>query len=187
MSVDFPGSGHNYLADFGAFRVKLSFASSTSLTYFALAPDGTTAATETVAIAVQPIAADVFLVTWQEADKTTVVHIEDFGQKTIITNITNPDLTFEQHRGVFSEIVREPGNVAALGYDHDIKPLFRDRDVACMNPRRIPLRDPNWMCVPANAALVYARLFNKTMPKDGPWPPERIAMFKQWMDEGCNP
>jgi len=187
MSTDFPGAGHNYLVDFGAFRVRLSFASSTSLTYTPLAADGTGTASETVAIDVQPIAADIFLLTWQEADKTTVVHVEDFAQKTIITNITNPDLTFEQHRGTFSEIVQDPGREKELGYDHDIKPLFRDRDVACMNPRHVPLRDASWMCVPANAALVYGRLYNKTMPKDGPWPPDRIALFKRWMDQGCRP
>jgi hypothetical protein len=44
-----------------------------------------------------------FLVTWQEADKTTVVHIEDYGRQTIITNITNPDLSFQQFHGTFIE------------------------------------------------------------------------------------
>jgi hypothetical protein len=187
MSTKFPGIGHKYLVDFGAFRVELSFTSSTSLTYTPLAPDGSRGKSETVIIAVEPIAAEIFLVTWQEADKTTVVHVEDFGQKTIITNITNPDLTFQQYRGTFSEIVQTGEHRTDLGYEHDIKPLFRDMDVACMNPRHIPLRDAIWMCVPANADRVYARLFNKTMPKDGPWPPDRIALFKQWMDQGYKP
>jgi len=56
---------------------------------------------ETVAIKIEPIARMIFLVTWQEADKTTVVHIEDYRKKTIITNITNPDLTFDEFHGTF--------------------------------------------------------------------------------------
>ena len=31
-----------------------------------------------------------FLVTWQERDGTTVVHLEDYRMNTIITNITQP-------------------------------------------------------------------------------------------------
>jgi len=46
----------------------------------------------------------IFLVTWQEADKTTVVHVEDYVKRTIVTNITNPDLTFEQYHGTFTEL-----------------------------------------------------------------------------------
>jgi hypothetical protein len=29
------------------------------------------------------------------------VHIEDYRKKTIITNITNPDLTFDEFHGTF--------------------------------------------------------------------------------------
>src|SRR5262249_36667883 len=154
------------------------------LTYTVIAPDGTRGGSETVAIKSEPITEGIFLVVWQEADKTTVVHIEDFNKKTIVTNITNPDLTFEQFHGTFIE-VQDTGTVnAPLSFSRDIEPLFRDQDVACMTPRHIPLRNASWMCTPANAARVYSRLFDKTMPKDGPWPPERIALFKSWMDQG---
>jgi hypothetical protein len=43
-------------------------------------------------------------VTWQESDKTTVVHIEDYNRQTIVTNITEPDLTFDQFHGTFREL-----------------------------------------------------------------------------------
>ena len=50
-------------------------------------------------ITVEPIRDQLFLVTWQEADKTTVVHLEDYKQDTIITNITEPDMKFSKYHG----------------------------------------------------------------------------------------
>jgi hypothetical protein len=38
-----------------------------------------------------------------------------------------------------------------------------------------------------NAAAILDRLRDKTMPCDLPWPPERIALFQQWMDAGSLP
>ncbi len=104
MRSTFQGFGHRYLVDFSAFRVELSFASPSSLTYTGVNQDGSRGASETVKITIEDIADQIFLVTWQESDKTTVVHVEDFEKKTIVTNITNPDLTFEQFHGSFVEI-----------------------------------------------------------------------------------
>jgi len=99
MAEVFPGTGHRYLVDFQAFRVELYFTSETSLTYTGIRPDGSHGASETVAITVEPIRDQLFLVTWQEADKTTVVHLEDYKNNTIITNITGPDLSFSKFHG----------------------------------------------------------------------------------------
>jgi len=104
MSASFPGVGHQYLADFGAFKVALNFTSSTSLTYAGMAADGTLGAWKTVVIRTEEIRAHLFLVTWQEADRTTVVHVEDYENYTIITNITNPDGSFEQFHGTFNSV-----------------------------------------------------------------------------------
>ena len=41
-------------------------------------------------IAVDPVRDDLFLVTWTELDKTTVVHLEDYRRMRIVTNITDP-------------------------------------------------------------------------------------------------
>ena len=101
MNTNFPGIGHKYLVDFGAFRVQLSFTSLTSLTYYNVAADGSIQGSETVIIKIEWIVDQIFLVTWQEADKTTVVHIEDYDRQTIVTNITNPNLTFDQFHGTF--------------------------------------------------------------------------------------
>jgi hypothetical protein len=96
MSETFPAVGHCYLVDFkgdsGEFRVKLDFHSATSLTYTGVKPDGSldTANQETVTITVEPLRDQLFLVTWQEKEGDTVVHIEDYKNNTIITNITDP-------------------------------------------------------------------------------------------------
>ena len=186
MADSFPAVGHRYLVDFTVFKVILSFTSDTSLTYTVQNADGSPGEVETVVIRTEEIGPQLFLVTWQEHDKTTVVHIEDYAKNTIITNITNPDLSFDQFHGTFQQLADPPITTPTLTYSHDIRPLFRDTDIACMAPRGKKLDDPTWMCTPANAQQVYNAVFNGRMPPDGRWPADRVALFKQWMDEGCN-
>jgi len=104
MTRVFPVTGHRYLVDFKAFTVELSFKSVTSLTYTGVKPDGSHGGSQTVTITVEPIRDQLFLVTWQEADKTTVVHLEGYKENTIITNITSPDGTFSKFHGIFRQI-----------------------------------------------------------------------------------
>jgi len=184
--ADFPAVGHSYLVDFQKFKVKLTFSSATSLSYTVVNPDGSAGQSETVTIRVEPIGPQLFLVTWQEGDKTTVVHIEDYANNTIITNITNPDLSFEQHHGAFTEIDGAPAGEAPLTYAHDIRPLFRDQDVACMTPKGVKLADPAWMCVAANAQRVFDVLQAGIMPPDGKWSNDKLTLFKNWMDDGLH-
>jgi hypothetical protein len=184
MSSAFPGTGHKYLVDFQTFKVTLSFTSDTSLTYIVLNSDGSTGETQTVVIKTENIAPDVYLVTWVESDNTTVVHIEDYGRNTIITNITSPppNFRFDQFHGTFQPA--DGDAPATLTYSHDIRPLFRDMDITCMGPRGKHLDDPVWMCTPANAQRVFNAVSAHRMPPDAAWPPERVALFKQWMDQG---
>jgi hypothetical protein len=100
----FPGAGHVYLVDFHRFVVELYFQSETKMTYTGILPDGSRGQSETVTIAINSLRPDQFLVTWTEQDKTTVVHVEDFLLKTIHTNITNPDLTFEKYDGTMRQL-----------------------------------------------------------------------------------
>src|SRR5262249_38151602 len=86
----FPAVGHRYLVDFKQFRVELDFPSETSMTYYNLDDNGNHVGHETVTIAVEPIRDGLFLVTWTEKDKTTVVHLEDYRLNRIITNFTDP-------------------------------------------------------------------------------------------------
>ncbi len=90
QSVDasFPGTGKKFLVDFGAFVVELYFENKDTLTYTGIARDGTRGPSETVKIATTYLRDCLYMVTWQESDKTTVVHIEDYDQSVIFTNIT---------------------------------------------------------------------------------------------------
>ena len=73
----------------------------------------------------------------------------------------------------------------ALSFVTDIRPLFRDGDIQCMGPSGVKLDDPTWMCVHANAQSVYSQISTAAMPPDAPWPPDRVSLFKSWMDAGC--
>jgi hypothetical protein len=73
----------------------------------------------------------------------------------------------------------------ALIFVTDIRPLFRDGDIACMKPAGIALDDPAWMCVLANAQLVYGAVSTGKMPPDAPWAASHVATFKEWMDAEC--
>jgi hypothetical protein len=68
-----------------------------------------------------------------------------------------------------------------LSFDQDIKPLFRDRDRNSMISQFdlwsyddvARLSDP-----------ILARLRNGSMPCDGAWPDERVAVFEDWIASG---
>ena len=73
----------------------------------------------------------------------------------------------------------------ALSFATDIRPLFRDEDVECMEPMGIPLGDAAWMCVPENAQTVYSTVADGSMPPGEPWAEDKVELFKRWMDAGC--
>jgi hypothetical protein len=71
-----------------------------------------------------------------------------------------------------------------LSFTKDIRPLFRDDDVEAMRDWfDLSVHDD----VKANAQGIYDRLADGSMPCDGAWPADRIAVFRQWMDEGGAP
>jgi hypothetical protein len=77
-----------------------------------------------------------------------------------------------------------PAPTTPLGFAADIRPLFRDspdRDsmlaIAGFDLHRFEdVRD--------HADLILARLADGSMPCDGSWPPDRIATFRKWIDDG---
>jgi hypothetical protein len=81
----FPGAGHVYFADFGVFNARLDFESVEVLTFTTSVPE-----TETVRITAIRLRNKLWEVYWQEADGTTVVHVEDFQSGTVRTHITHP-------------------------------------------------------------------------------------------------
>ena len=72
----------------------------------------------------------------------------------------------------------------ALSFATDIRPLFRDEDIECMDPSGVHLDDHAWMSVPANAQSVYDQVSEGAMPPGEPWSSDRVSLFKKWMDAG---
>jgi hypothetical protein len=72
----------------------------------------------------------------------------------------------------------------ALSFATDIRPLFRDEDITCMDGSGVHLDDPAWMRVPANAQSVYDQVATGAMPPDEPWSSHQVSLFKKWMDAG---
>ena len=70
----------------------------------------------------------------------------------------------------------------AVGFEHDIRPLFRPRDVGSMR-RFFDLS--SYSDVRANADKILERLEGGSMPCDGAWPEEQIELFRTWLAAGC--
>ena len=71
-----------------------------------------------------------------------------------------------------------------LSFARDIRPLFRDDDVEAM---QYVFDLASYEDVKSNAAAIYERLADGSMPCDGGWPAAQIGLFRRWMDEGCPP
>jgi hypothetical protein len=99
----FPAVGHVYEVNFGSWVHHLYFESETVMTLTtAWGPYKGTS--ETVQIAVTLIRPGVFMVCWQEADKTTAVHVEDFENGIVHTNITERGGAFIRASGTLKKL-----------------------------------------------------------------------------------
>ena len=67
---------------------------------------------------------------------------------------------------------------AAVGYEHDIRPLFREKDVSSMALG-------SYEDVRANAEKILERVSDGSMPCDGAWPEDRVELFRSWVGAGC--
>lgn len=71
-----------------------------------------------------------------------------------------------------------------LSFARDIRPLFRDEDVDGMR---------DWFDLSSHADVrtyaqgIHATLEDGSMPCDGAWPADQVALFRRWVDEGCAP
>jgi hypothetical protein len=68
-----------------------------------------------------------------------------------------------------------------VGFAHHIRPLFRPSDVLAME---FIIDLSSYEDVRDNAEAIYERIDDGTMPCDAPWPPEHLARFRAWIDEG---
>ena len=85
--------GNKFQADFGSTVLELFFETETTLTYKVIKGENP-GREETVEITMIEIRPNVYMVTWQENDQTTVTHIEDFEEQKVFSSITLPDSTF---------------------------------------------------------------------------------------------
>ena len=67
-------------------------------------------------------------------------------------------------------------------FAEDIKPLFRDKDVAAMK-FRFDLHDH--ADVTANAEAILETVEDGSMPCDEPWDEARVDVLRQWIADGC--
>ena len=68
-----------------------------------------------------------------------------------------------------------------ISFEQHIKPLFRERDRQSM---KWAFDLWSYDDVVQNSDAILGRLRNGTMPCDGAWPEERIALFQNWVDAG---
>jgi len=77
-----------------------------------------------------------------------------------------------------------PGPTSPLSFERDIRPLFREMDRASML-KAFDLWSHSDVVVHQDP--IGSRLANGTMPCDGAWPNDRIALFQRWIAEGSEP
>jgi truncated hemoglobin YjbI/CDGSH-type Zn-finger protein/uncharacterized Fe-S cluster protein YjdI len=79
------------------------------------------------------------------------------------------------------ETVALPGEDEPLGFEQHIKRLFRERDRSSM---KFVFDLWSYDDVAEHADAILQRLQDGSMPCDGAWPPERVAVFRRWVETG---
>jgi truncated hemoglobin YjbI/CDGSH-type Zn-finger protein len=77
-----------------------------------------------------------------------------------------------------------PGPGEAVSFAAHIRPLFRERDRQSMS---FAFDLWSYDDVAPRAADILQRLHDGSMPCDGAWPAEKIAVFQRWADSGAGP
>lgn len=106
-------SKDEFIADFGESKYLLHFESGAQLTITVLQGAGKNQTIGCRRVMIRP---EVYMVTWQETDGSTVTHLEDFENGIGYTNTTLPDMTFQNDKGSL-----RPAGTAAV-----IKPAHRE-------------------------------------------------------------
>jgi CDGSH-type Zn-finger protein/truncated hemoglobin YjbI len=95
--------------------------------------------------------------------------------------VSPPSATAADQSG---EPVTLPGPDEQVSFAAHIKPLFRDRDRQSMS-----FAFDLWSAddVRAHADGILAKLADGSMPCDGAWPEQQVAVFRRWTETGCQP
>ena len=70
---------------------------------------------------------------------------------------------------------------AGLGFEKDIRPLFREKDRDSM---RGAFDLWSYQDVVEHSVAIAKHLNDGTMPCDGAWPPPQVELFQRWVAEG---
>jgi hypothetical protein len=89
--------------------------------------------------------------------------------------------TLDAQESAAEEAIELPAEDAPLGFEEHIKPMFRERDRKSMK-----FAFDLWSHddVSQHADGILKRLEDGSMPCDGAWPPERVAVFRRWLQAG---
>jgi hypothetical protein len=68
-----------------------------------------------------------------------------------------------------------------ISFERDIKPLFREGDRQSM---KWAFDLWSYDDVAGNSSAIVERLRDGTMPCDGAWPEDQIAVFQAWIEAG---
>ncbi len=71
---------------------------------------------------------------------------------------------------------------SSVGFERDIRPLFRDKDVQSMSAA---FDLSSYEDVRDNAEKILGSVAAGSMPCDGPWQAEQVELFRGWVDAGC--
>jgi hypothetical protein len=74
--------------------------------------------------------------------------------------------------------------ISDVSFERDVKPLFRETDRESM---RESFDLWGYDDVVENAAAILGVLEAGSMPCDGAWPDEQVALFRRWVDAGTPP
>jgi hypothetical protein len=71
--------------------------------------------------------------------------------------------------------------MSAVSFEHDVKPLFRERDRGAMSS----MFDLwSYDDVSANADAILAAVAGGSMPCDAPWDSDRVDVIRRWIEQG---
>ena len=74
-----------------------------------------------------------------------------------------------------------PNSTEPVGFETDIKPMFRERD---RNSMEFAFDLWSHDDVSENADAILARIKAGTMPCDGAWPQAQVELFGRWIASG---
>ena len=107
-----------------------------------------------------------------------------FGDSGAVSRFAASEPTETARRPQKPSQIREEHMGDQITYEHDIRQLFRDRDIQSMS---FAFDLSSYDDVRGNAEAIFERLAAGSMPCDGRWPAEHVERFRTWIDNGSPP